>query len=217
MRFLGGVPRDYVAMEQVIRDAGLKNRNLERAHRPAMGSAAFNRAISIGRRARSKGRSGSGRSRCRKAMSSTASATLADLVEDQGLKLFDSSAVRLSTIASATLRADPYKQDMTFAGAGEELDWTLTVLFDAMARRRRKTTIRSRRRRAPMMLIATASSSGRRRRAGPEESSMPRRAAHASMPSWPDTRDLRRRRHGSPSGEGAARCMAWREGRKIAG
>ena len=67
-------------------------------------------------------------------MSSTASATLATWFKIKGVNYSISSACATSPTASATrFETDPMgKQDIVFAGGCEELDWTLSVLFDAM-------------------------------------------------------------------------------------
>jgi 3-oxoacyl-[acyl-carrier-protein] synthase-1 len=69
-----------------------------------------------------------------KAMSSTASATLATWFKIKGLSYSISSACATSNhcIGNAFELIQYGKQDMMFAGGCEELDWTLTVLFDAM-------------------------------------------------------------------------------------
>ena len=69
-----------------------------------------------------------------KAMSSTASATLATPFKIKGVNYSISSACATSThcIGNAAEMIQWGKQDMMFAGGSEELDWTLSVLFDAM-------------------------------------------------------------------------------------
>src|SRR5258708_319350 len=69
-----------------------------------------------------------------KAMSSTASATLATWFKIKGVNYSISSACATSNhcIGNATEIIQLGKQDMIFAGGSEELDWTLSVLFDAM-------------------------------------------------------------------------------------
>jgi 3-oxoacyl-[acyl-carrier-protein] synthase-1 len=69
-----------------------------------------------------------------KAMSSTASATLATWFKIKGLSYSISSACATSNhcIGNAYEMIQYGKQDVMFAGGCEELDWTLTVLFDAM-------------------------------------------------------------------------------------
>ena len=69
-----------------------------------------------------------------KAMSSTASATLATWFKIKGVNYSISSACATSNhcIGNAYEMIQFGKQDMIFAGGCEELDWTLSVLFDAM-------------------------------------------------------------------------------------
>jgi 3-oxoacyl-[acyl-carrier-protein] synthase-1 len=69
-----------------------------------------------------------------KAMSSTASATLATWFKIKGVNYSISSACATSNhcIGNATEVIQLGKQDIVFAGGSEELDWTLSVLFDAM-------------------------------------------------------------------------------------
>ena len=69
-----------------------------------------------------------------KAMSSTASATLATWFKIKGVNYSISSACATSNhcIGNAAELIQWGKQDMVFAGGCEELDWTLSVLFDAM-------------------------------------------------------------------------------------
>ena len=69
-----------------------------------------------------------------KAMSSTASATLATWFKIKGVNYSISSACATSNhcIGNAAEIIQWGKQDMIFAGGCEELDWTLSVLFDAM-------------------------------------------------------------------------------------
>src|SRR5262249_18355141 len=69
-----------------------------------------------------------------KAMSSTASATLATWFKIKGINYSISSACATSNhcIGNAYEMIQYAKQDLMFAGGCEELDWTLSVLFDAM-------------------------------------------------------------------------------------
>src|SRR5207302_4805826 len=69
-----------------------------------------------------------------KAMSSTASATLATWFKIKGVNYSISSACATSNhcIGNATEVIQLGKQDIIFAGGCEDLDWTLSVLFDAM-------------------------------------------------------------------------------------
>ena len=69
-----------------------------------------------------------------KAMSSTASATLATWFKIKGVNYSISSACATSNhcIGNAAETIQWGKQDMIFAGGCEDLDWTMSVLFDAM-------------------------------------------------------------------------------------
>ncbi|MEM6414961.1 MAG: beta-ketoacyl-ACP synthase I [Pseudomonadota bacterium] len=69
-----------------------------------------------------------------KAMSSTNSATLATLFKIRGINYSISSACATSVhcIGAAAEQIMWGKQDVMFAGGGEELDWTMANLFDAM-------------------------------------------------------------------------------------
>ena len=139
MRFLGGgAAWNHVAMEQAIRDAGVEaERHLQRAHRHHHG---LGRPLDPhdrgGRRhhARTKAPKRVGPFAVPKAMSSTASATLATWFKIKGVNYSISSACATSNhcIGNACEMIQWGKQDMIFAGGCEELDWTLSVLFDAM-------------------------------------------------------------------------------------
>ena len=67
-------------------------------------------------------------------MSSTNSATLATPFKIKGVNYSITSACATSThcIGNAVELIQFGKQDIVFAGGGEELDWTMTLLFDAM-------------------------------------------------------------------------------------
>ena len=81
-----------------------------------------------------------------KAMSSTASATLATWFKIKGVNYSISSACATSNhcIGNAYETIQLGKQDIIFAGGCEELDWTLSVLFDAMGAMSTKYNDRSR-------------------------------------------------------------------------
>ena len=92
-------------------------------------------------------------------MSSTNSATLAAPFGIRGVNYSISSACATSAhcIGNAGELIQWGKQDIVFAGGGEELDWTLSVLFDAMGAMSTITTSSRKGPRAPMTRIATAS------------------------------------------------------------
>jgi len=138
MRFLGGGSAwNHVAMEQAIRDSGLEDSEVSHERTGiVMGSGgpstrAIVEAIDT---ARSKGPKRVGPFAVPKAMSSTASASLATWFRIKGVSYSISSACATSNhcIGNAYEIIQAGKQDIIFGGGCEELDWTLTVLFDAM-------------------------------------------------------------------------------------
>ncbi len=137
-RFMGeGAGWTYVAMEQAIRDAGLEKCEVSNERSGIiMGSGGpSTRAIVMAADAtREKGAKRVGPFAVPKSMSSTLSATLATPFEIKGVNYSISSACATSAhcIGSSYEQIQWGKQDIMFAGGGEELDWTLSVLFDAM-------------------------------------------------------------------------------------
>ena len=138
MRFLaqGGV-WNHIAMEQAIRDSGLEPSDVSNERTGIiMGSGGpSTRTIVEGADiARSKGPKRVGPFAVPKAMSSTASATLATWFKIKGVNYSISSACATSNhcIGNAYETIQWGKQDIVFAGGSEELDWTLSVFFDAM-------------------------------------------------------------------------------------
>jgi 3-oxoacyl-[acyl-carrier-protein] synthase-1 len=138
MRFLGGgAAWNHVAMEQAIRDAGLQESEISNERTGMVmgsGGPSTRAIVEAADIARSKGPKRVGPFAVPKAMSSTASATLATWFKIKGLSYSISSACATSNhcIGNAFELVQYGKQDMMFAGGCEELDWTLTVLFDAM-------------------------------------------------------------------------------------
>jgi 3-oxoacyl-[acyl-carrier-protein] synthase-1 len=138
MRFLGGgAAWNHVAMEQAIRDAGLEESEISNERTGLVmgsGGPSTRAIVEAADTARSKGPKRVGPFAVPKAMSSTASATLATWFKIKGLSYSISSACATSNhcIGNAFELIQYGKQDMMFAGGCEELDWTLTVLFDAM-------------------------------------------------------------------------------------
>src|SRR6202142_396389 len=138
MRFLGGgAAWNHVAMEQAIRDAGLEETEVSNERTGLVmgsGGPSTRAIVEAADTARSKGPKPVGPFAVPKAMSSTASATLATWFKIKGLSYSISSACATSNhcIGNAFELIQYGKQDMMFAGGGEELDWTLSVLFDAM-------------------------------------------------------------------------------------
>jgi 3-oxoacyl-[acyl-carrier-protein] synthase I len=138
MRFLGGgAAWNHVAMEQAIRDAGLEETEVSNVRTGIVmgsGGPSTRAIVEAADTARSKGPKRVGPFAVPKAMSSTASATLATWFKIKGLSYSISSACATSNhcIGNAFELIQYGKQDMMFAGGCEELDWTLTVLFDGM-------------------------------------------------------------------------------------
>jgi 3-oxoacyl-[acyl-carrier-protein] synthase-1 len=137
-RFMGeGSAWNYIAMRQAIQDAGLEKSDIVNERTGLiMGSGgpstrAIVEAVDI---ARERGPKRIGPFAVPKAMSSTASATLATPFEIKGVSYSISSACATSNhcIGNAYELIQLGKQDIIFAGGSEELDWTMTVLFDAM-------------------------------------------------------------------------------------
>jgi 3-oxoacyl-[acyl-carrier-protein] synthase-1 len=138
MRFLGGgAAWNHVAMEQAIRDAGVEPGDVSNERTGIImgsGGPSTRAVVEAADVARSKGPKRVGPFAVPKAMSSTASATLATWFKIKGVNYSISSACATSNhcIGNAMEMIQWNKQDMIFAGGCEELDWTLSVLFDAM-------------------------------------------------------------------------------------
>ena len=138
MRFLGGgAGWNHVAMEQAIRDAGLEERDVSHEMTGIImgsGGPSTRAIVESADVARSKGPKRVGPFAVPKAMCSTASATLATWFKIKGVNYSISSACATSNhcIGNAMETIQVGKQDVIFAGGCEELDWTLSVLFDAM-------------------------------------------------------------------------------------
>ena len=138
MRFLGGgAAWNHVAMEQAIRDSGVEEKEISNVRTGIVmgsGGPSCRAIIDAADTARSKGPKRVGPFAVPKAMSSTASATLATWFKIKGVNYSISSACATSNhcIGNATELIQWGKQDLVFAGGCEELDWSLSVLFDAM-------------------------------------------------------------------------------------
>src|ERR671927_1204008 len=138
MRFLGGgAAWNHVAMEQAIRDAGLEEGEVSNERTGIImgsGGPSTRAIVEAADTARSKGPKRVGPFAVPKAMSSTASATLATWFKIKGVNYSISSACATSNhcVGNAYETIQIGKQDVIFAGGCEELDWSLSVLFDAM-------------------------------------------------------------------------------------
>jgi 3-oxoacyl-[acyl-carrier-protein] synthase-1 len=138
MRFLGGgAAWNHVAMEQAIRDAGVEESDISNERTGIVmgsGGPSARAIVDAADITREKGPKRVGPFAVPKAMSSTASATLATWFKIKGVNYSISSACATSNhcIGNAAELIQWGKQDLIFAGGCEELDWTLSVLFDAM-------------------------------------------------------------------------------------
>jgi 3-oxoacyl-[acyl-carrier-protein] synthase-1 len=138
MRFHGGgTAWNHVAMDQAIRDSGLEPSDIVNPRTGIImgsGGPSTRALVEAADTARSKGPKRVGPFAVPKAMSSTASATLATWFKIKGVNYSISSACATSNhcIGNASEIIQLGKQDLIFAGGCEELDWTLSVLFDAM-------------------------------------------------------------------------------------
>jgi 3-oxoacyl-[acyl-carrier-protein] synthase-1 len=138
MRFLGGgAAWNHIAMEQAIRDSGIEEKEISNERTGIVmgsGGPSCRAIIEAADTARSKGPKRVGPFAVPKAMSSTASATLATWFKIKGINYSISSACATSNhcIGNAAELIQWGKQDVIFAGGCEELDWSLSVLFDAM-------------------------------------------------------------------------------------
>ena len=138
MRFHGGgTAWNHVAMDQAIRDAGLELAEISNPRTGIImgsGGPSTRTVVEAADIARTKGPKRIGPFAVPKAMSSTASATLATWFKIKGVNYSISSACATSNhcIGNAYEQIQFGKQDVMFAGGCEELDWTLSCLFDAM-------------------------------------------------------------------------------------
>jgi 3-oxoacyl-[acyl-carrier-protein] synthase I len=137
-RFMGsGAAWNYIAMQQAIVDAGLDEKDISNERTGLImgsGGPSARAIVQAADTTREKGPRKVGPFEVPKAMSSTNSATLATPFKIKGINYSISSACATSAhcIGNAAEMIQWGKQDLMFAGGGEELDWTLSVLFDAM-------------------------------------------------------------------------------------
>ena len=137
-RFMGdGAAYNYLAMEQAIADAGLTQDEVSNERTGLImgsgGPSTMNLVLAADT-VREKGARKVGPFMVPRTMSSTNSATLATPFKVKGVSYSVSSACATSAhcIGNAAELIQLGKQDMVFAGGGEELHWSGTVLFDAM-------------------------------------------------------------------------------------
>jgi 3-oxoacyl-[acyl-carrier-protein] synthase-1 len=138
MRFMGDADAyAYLSMQQAIEDAGLTDEQVSNDRTGSVagsgGASARNQAAAVDI-LREKGVKRIGPYMVPRTMSSTVSACLATPFKIRGVNYSMSSACATSAhcIGHAMELIQLGKQDIVFAGGGEELDWTLTMMFDAM-------------------------------------------------------------------------------------
>ncbi|MDD2867486.1 beta-ketoacyl-ACP synthase I [Neomegalonema sp.] len=137
-RFMGdGAAWNAIAMQQAIADAGLAPDEVSHERTGLImgsGGPSTKNLFEAGRITLEKGPKRIGPFMVPRCMSSTNSATLATPFRIKGLNYSISSACSTSAhcIGAGAEQIQWGKQDIVFAGGGEELDWTLSCLFDAM-------------------------------------------------------------------------------------
>ena len=137
-RFMGaGSAWNYIAMEQAIQDSGLGEDEVSHERTGLVmgsGGPSTHSIVWSADTARERGPKKVGPFEVPKSMSSTASATLATPFKIRGVNYTISSACSTSAhcIGNGAELIQWGKQDVVFAGGSEELDWTLSVLFDGM-------------------------------------------------------------------------------------
>jgi 3-oxoacyl-[acyl-carrier-protein] synthase-1 len=137
-RFMGdGAAWNYISMQQAIADAGLEESDVKNDRTGLImgsGGPSTKTLVAAADITREKGPKRVGPFAVPAVMSSTNSATLATPFGIRGINYSISSACSTSAhcIGNAAEMIQWGKQDVMFAGGGEELDWTLSVLFDAM-------------------------------------------------------------------------------------
>ena len=139
LRFMGlGAAYSHIAMEQAIMDAGLKEEEVSHTRTGLIAGSGgpSTSAMLAAHQTVLKNSSPKriGPFAVPKCMSSTISANLATAFKIKGVNYSITSAcsTSLHCIGNAADQILMNKQDIMFAGGGEELDWTLSCLFDAM-------------------------------------------------------------------------------------
>ena len=137
-RFMGdGAAYNYLAMEQAVADAGLTQDEVSNERTGLImgsGGPSTKNLVLAADTVREKGARKVGPFMVPRTMSSTNSATLATPFKIKGVNYSVSSACATSAhcIGNAAELIQLGKQDIVFAGGGEELHWSMTILFDAM-------------------------------------------------------------------------------------
>ncbi|MEO0427213.1 MAG: beta-ketoacyl-ACP synthase I [Pseudomonadota bacterium] len=137
-RFMGdGAAWNHIAMTQAIADAGLEEGEVSHERTGLImgsGGPSTKNLFEAATITKAKGPRRMGPLMVPRTMSSTNSATLATPFKIKGVNYSITSACSTSAhcIGNGAEQIQWGKQDIVFAGGGEELDWTLSCLFDAM-------------------------------------------------------------------------------------
>ncbi|MEQ1635619.1 MAG: beta-ketoacyl-ACP synthase I [Methylococcales bacterium] len=137
-RFMGdGAAFNYIAMQQAIDDAGLDEQQVSNFRTGLVmgsGGPSTSNLVEAADILRDKGVKKVGPYMVPRAMSSTNTACLATPFKIKGVNYSITSACATSAhcIGHAMELIQMGKQDLVFAGGGEEVHWTMSVLFDAM-------------------------------------------------------------------------------------
>jgi len=139
LRFMGGgAAYSYIAMAEAIADAGLEESDIVNPRTGLVAGSGGPSTSAIFAAHQTVLKTGAtkriGPFAVPKAMSSTISANLSTAYKIKGINYSITSAcsTSLHCIGNAAEQIMLGKQDVMFAGGGEELDWTLSCLFDAM-------------------------------------------------------------------------------------
>lgn len=138
LRFMGDAAAyAYISMQQAITDAGLSEEQVSNERTGIImgsGGASSMNLVEAADILREKGVKRVGPYRVTQTMGSTTSACLATPFKIKGVNYSISSACATSAhcVGNAAELIQLGKQDIVFAGGGEEEHWTLTCLFDAM-------------------------------------------------------------------------------------
>ena len=139
LRFMGdGAAYNYLAMQQAIADSGLEDGDVSNPRTGIVMGSGGPSTKNIFQAHKTVIEKGSpkrmGPFMVTRGMSSTNSACLATPFKIKGINYSITSACSTSAhcIGAGTEQIQWGKQDVVFAGGGEELDWTLSCLFDAM-------------------------------------------------------------------------------------
>ncbi|MEO1867373.1 MAG: beta-ketoacyl-ACP synthase I, partial [Methylococcales bacterium] len=137
-RFMGdGAAFNYIAMQQAIDDAGLEDSDVSNVRTGLImgsGGPSTSNLVAAADILRAKGVKRVGPYMVPRTMSSTNIACLATPFKIKGINYSITSACATSAhcIGNAMEQIQMGKQDIVFAGGGEEVHWTMSVLFDAM-------------------------------------------------------------------------------------